>query len=159
MMPAAPTPPHAAPDPAGDRRVAARSAAGLVVLLLALLQSLGPFLHAHARAAQGGGGLHLHLVGAGQARVVADAEPAHAGALRVAAPDEGSAVFLTTEYRRDAELAPVLLAFATDILRPVPPRAEAGKGRAAPRGPAGGAQAPPGVSPYRLPPATAPPLA
>lgn len=94
-------------------------AALFVVMLLAMLQALGPFLHAHLRGESGthAAGVHLHLErgrgiaadgSAGDARARTDVAAAHTGTgLSFEGPSattsEGDAIFMGSEYRRDRD--------------------------------------------------------
>lgn len=131
----------------------------LVVAVLALLQMLGPLLHAHAGGRAGSTlGLHLHLMSARQSLAGAD-RLLEAPKL---VPDEGAVVFLAAEYRGDGRLQPLPIdspspAFVPPSFVPpafVPPADISG----VIHWPANRSQAPPPPS-YLRPASTAPPRA
>ena len=121
----------------------------LVVAVLALLQMLGPLLHAHADGRVGSMlGLHVHLVSGQQG--LAGAERRFEAPKLVS--DEGAAVFLAAEHRGDGRLQPLL------IDRPSPGFAPPADASSVILWPANRPQAPPAPS-YLRPAATAPPRA
>lgn len=125
------------------------AARALVVAVLALLQMLGPLLHAHAEGRAGSTlGLHVHLTSARQSVAGAD-RVLEAPKLM---PDEGAVVFLAAEYRGDGRLQPLLIDTPSPMF--VPP-ADAS---AVILWPANRSQAPPPPS-YLRPASTAPPRA
>ena len=117
--------------------------------MLALLQMLGPLLHAHADGRAGGTlGLHVHLTSARQSLAGAD-RLLEAPKLM---PEEGAVVFLAAEYRGDGRLQPLLIDSPSPAF--VPPADASG----VIRWPANRSQAPPPPS-YLRPASTAPPRA
>ncbi len=71
----------------------------LVVILLSVLQAFGPFLHAHLRGSSGlSSGLHLHLNSPRLSGLALLERPA-------ATTDEGLAISLSDEYRRQRDAA------------------------------------------------------
>ncbi len=130
------------------------AARALVVAVLALLQMLGPLLHAHAGGRAGSTlGLHLHLMSARQSLAGAD-RLLEAPKL---VPDEGAVVFLAAEYRGDGRLQPLPIDSPSQAFVPpafVPPADVSG----VIHWPANRSQAPPPPS-YLRPASTAPPRA
>ncbi len=135
----------------GSRRVLAARA--LVVVVLALLQMLGPLLHAHVDGRAGSNlGLHVHLTSAQQTLTSAD-RLLEAPELT---PDEGAVVFLAVECCGDDRLQPLPLDSSSPAPEPafMPPADASG----VIRWPANRSQAPPPPSHLR-PASTAPPRA
>jgi hypothetical protein len=75
-----------------------------VAILMVVLQALGPFLHAHATAQPVNGGLHRHLGMAGFGAPLSQAGHGQALLAPESSGDDGSAVYLTTGFKRDLEL-------------------------------------------------------